>query len=43
MNQYVIMSFSDVFERLFNYDMLFGIFMGSILMLGAVLMRRFTD
>jgi len=43
MNQYLIMSFDDIFARLFNYDMLFGIFMGSILMAGAVMMRRFTD
>ncbi|MBT3529457.1 MAG: hypothetical protein HOF74_07415 [Gammaproteobacteria bacterium] len=42
-NQYLIMSFGDVFDRLFNYDMLFGVFMGSILIAGAVLMRRFTD
>jgi hypothetical protein len=27
----------------FNYDTLFGIFVGSILITGAVYMRRFTD
>lgn len=42
-NQYIVFSFGDVFDRLFNYDMLFGIFVGSILIYGAVLMRRFTD
>mgnify|MGYP007062766324 CR=1 FL=1 len=42
-NQYIIFSFSEVFDRLFNYDMLFGILVGSILITGAVLMRRFID
>ena len=42
-NQYVIFDFASVFDRLFNYDMLFGIFVGSILLAGAVLMRRFND
>jgi ABC-2 type transport system permease protein len=42
-NQYVIFSFGDLVDRLFNYDMLFGIFVGAILIAGAVLMRCFTD
>lgn len=41
--QYLILSFGDVFDRLFNYDMLFGIVVGSVLIAGAVLMRRFID
>jgi len=41
--QYIILSFSDVLDRLFNYDMLFGIMVGSILLSGAVIMRRYTD
>ena len=41
--QYLIFSFRDVFESIFNYDMLFGILVGSILIAGAVLMRRFAD
>jgi len=41
--QYVIFSFSDVIDRLFNYDMLFGVMVGSILISGAVIMRRYTD
>ena len=42
-NQYVVFEFSDLFSRVFNYDMLFGIVVGSILVTGAVLLRRFTD
>ena len=42
-NQYLIFEFSDVVERVFNYDTLFGIVVGSILISGAVYMRRFTD
>lgn len=42
-NQYIIFSFGDVFDRVFNYDMLFGIAVGAILICGAVLMRRFID
>lgn len=42
-NQYLIFEFRDVFERVFNYDTLFGIVVGSILITGAVFMRRFTD
>ena len=41
--QYLIFSFSDVVDRLFSYDMLFGIVVGSILLTGAVLLRRYTD
>jgi ABC-2 type transport system permease protein len=42
-NQYLILEFKSVFDRVFNYDTLFGIFVGSILITGAVYMRRFTD
>ncbi len=42
-NQYIIFSFGDVLDRVFNYDMLIGIAIGSILITGAVLMRRFVD
>lgn len=42
-NQYLIFEFSSVFERVFNYDTLFGILVGSILISGAVFMRRFID
>jgi ABC-2 type transport system permease protein len=41
--QYLILDFQDVVERLINYDMLFGIMVGSILLAGAVYMRRFID
>ncbi len=42
-NQYLIFEFQSVFERVFNYDTLFGLVVGSILITGAVFMRRFTD
>lgn len=42
-NQYLIFEFQSVFERIFNYDTLFGIVVGGILIAGAVFMRRFTD
>lgn len=42
-SQYLILEFQDVAERLFNYDMLFGILVGSILLAGAIYMRRFID
>ena len=42
-NQYLIFEFQSVFERVFNYDTLFGVVIGSILVAGAVFMRRFTD
>ena len=41
--QYLIFDFQNVIEKVFNYDTLFGIVVGSILIAGAVLMRRFTD
>jgi hypothetical protein len=41
--QYIIFDIADLLPRLFNYDMLFGIAVGSILVGGAVVMRRFTD
>lgn len=40
---YVIFSAGDFFRRLFSYDMLSGILLGSLLVSGAVFMRRFTD
>ena len=42
-NQYLIFEFQSIFERIFNYDMFFGVVLGSILIAGAVFMRRFTD
>ncbi|GJM12113.1 MAG: hypothetical protein DHS20C12_05160 [Pseudohongiella sp.] len=42
-NQYLIFEFSDIGERIFNYDTFFGIVVGAILITGAVFMRRFTD
>lgn len=42
-NQYLILELQNVFERIFNYDTLFGIVVGAILIGGAVFMRRFTD
>ena len=41
--QYLIFGFSDVADRLISYDMLFGIAVGSVLLTGAVMMRRYTD
>ena len=41
--QYLIFDFQSVFERVFNYDTLFGVVVGGILITGAVFMRRFTD
>lgn len=41
--QYLFFEFSDVLERLFSYDMLFGIVVGAILIAGAISMRRFID
>lgn len=41
--QYLIFNFQDVAGKLFNYDMFFGLAVGSILVAGAVYMRRFTD
>ncbi|MEQ9208856.1 MAG: hypothetical protein RLN96_03290, partial [Pseudomonadales bacterium] len=42
-NQYVVFEFADLAERWFNYDMLFGVAVGLILITGAVFMRRFVD
>jgi len=42
-SQYLIFSFQDVFGKFFSYDMLFGVLIGSILIAGAVLMRRYID
>lgn len=41
--QYLIFNFQSVSDKLFNYDMFFGLAVGSILVAGAVYMRRFTD
>lgn len=41
--QYIVVSFQDMLNTLFSYDMLFGICVGSILVAGAVYMRRFAD
>ena len=40
---YIVFSVGDFFQRLFSYDMLIGIALGSLLIAGAVNMRRFTD
>lgn len=40
---YIIFSVTDFFQRLFSYDLLIGVFLGSLLVTGAVYMRRFTD
>lgn len=40
---YIIFDLQDFFQRLFSYDMLIGIAFGSLLIAGAVFMRRFTD
>lgn len=42
-NQYLIFDLQNFFEKLFNYDMIFGILVGAILVAGAVFMRRFVD
>lgn len=41
--QYLIFNFQAVPDKLFSYDMFFGLVAGSILVAGAVYMRRFTD
>lgn len=41
--QYIVVSFQDMLSTLFSYDMLFGVCVGSILVAGAVYMRRFAD
>ena len=40
---YIIFQISDFFNRLFSYDMLFGIALGALLITGSVYMRRYTD
>lgn len=42
-NQYLITEFSSLFARFFNYEMVFGVLVGSILLVGAIHMRRFVD
>ncbi|MGI9249978.1 MAG: hypothetical protein ACR2PR_02105 [Pseudohongiellaceae bacterium] len=39
----VVLSPEDFFNYLLNYDILIGVLLGSILVAGAVLMRRFVD
>lgn len=41
--QYLIFDLQSIVGKLFNYDMFFGLVVGSILITGAVYMRRFTD
>lgn len=40
---YIIFEAGDFFRRLFSYDMLFGIVLGTLLSAGAVFMRRFAE
>ncbi len=40
---YIVFSLGDFFQRLFSYDMLVGMAFGSLLIAGAVNMRRFAD
>jgi ABC-2 type transport system permease protein len=40
---YIIFSVADFFQRLFSYDLLIGVLLGSLLVTGAVYMRRFAD
>ena len=41
--QYIVLDFPMAMDRLFSYDMLFGLVVGAILITGAVYMRRFVD
>ena len=41
--QYLITDFSSIFARFFNYEMLFGVLVGAILLTGTIYMRRFID
>jgi len=40
---YIIFNVGDFFQRLFSYDLLIGVLLGSLLVTGAVYMRRYTD
>ena len=40
---YLVSSLGDFFQKLFNYDLLFGVLLGSLLVTGAVYMRRYSD
>jgi len=42
-SRYLITEFSSILSRFFNYEMLFGVLVGAILIAGAVYMRRFID
>jgi len=40
---YIVLNIGDFFQRLFSYDLLIGVLLGSLLVTGAVYMRRYTD
>lgn len=42
-DNFLIVDYQGIFDRLFSYDMAIGIVVGSILIGGAVYMRRFVD
>ena len=42
-DNFLIVDYGGVFDRLFSYDMLIGLVVGSIFICGAVYMRRFVD
>jgi ABC-2 type transport system permease protein len=42
-DNFIIVEYGGVFDRLFSYDMLVGLVIGSMLITGAVYMRRFVD
>ncbi|NKB35448.1 MAG: hypothetical protein GKR91_20300 [Pseudomonadales bacterium] len=42
-DNFLIVDYGGVFDRLFSYDMVIGIVIGSILVSGAIYMRRFVD
>jgi len=42
-DNFIIVEYGGLMDRLFSYDMFIGIVVGSILIAGAVYMRRFID
>lgn len=42
-DNFLIVDYGGVFDRLFSYDMFIGLVIGSIIIGGAVFMRRFVD
>ncbi|MEX0617631.1 MAG: hypothetical protein WDZ76_09935 [Pseudohongiellaceae bacterium] len=42
-NQYILFEFQEIPAKVFNYDMMIGIALGSLLIAGATYMRRFID